>query len=176
MRGPNKNKRKAAQPKKRSAVSPTSSDHAIPDTASTSTSSDSDSYASFRQRSESSPSTVASYPLDMPSAHSSPAPAHRASPATTGAVRPRSVTVGQNLSLPSHLDIGGARQMYPRFLPEYARGTYQAPQPVLVETGRDSRTLPPTHLAEAYSRLAVTTEAAPGTPASYDSRYVTPRS
>ncbi|KAM5542298.1 hypothetical protein V8D89_004171 [Ganoderma adspersum] len=190
MRGPNKNKRKAALPQKRSAASPTSSDYAIPDSASTPTSSDSDSAASYRQRSESSPSIMASYRLDISSTHSSPAPAHRASPETAeAAFRPRSATVGQDPSgcfyegleafegsaklRPPHLDLSVARQMYPHLLAEYTRHHEQAPYPVPVETVRDNRTLLPTYPAEAYSRIALNnSDTAPGMPVSLDSRPV----
>ncbi|PIL29993.1 transcription factor [Ganoderma sinense ZZ0214-1] len=174
MRGPNKNKRKATLPQKRSTASPAASDCAKPSSASTPASSDSDSAASCRQRSESSPSTMASYRLDIPSTHSSPTPAHHASPEAAAAFRPRSATVGQDPSAcicdgldafagapeastkprPPHLDLSVPRQMYPRLLAEYARTTEQAPYPVPVETGTDSRTLLPTYLAESYSRIA----------------------
>ncbi|KAI1785563.1 hypothetical protein LXA43DRAFT_899486 [Ganoderma leucocontextum] len=196
MRGPNKNKRRAALHQKRSTASPTS-DRAIPDSVSTPASSEgSDGAVSDHQRSESSPSTLASYTLDISSSQSSLAAARHAAPEAS---RPRSATVGRNPSgsscdvldafgdvratfskrRPPRLDLTEAREMYPRLLAEYARNTDQVPFPVPIETSIDTRTSLPTYLAQSYSRIALhNSEVAPGLPASLDmdSRYVPPRS
>ncbi len=132
---------------------------------------------------------MASYALDLPSSHSSPAPAHRVSPETAEAFRPRSATVGQNPSAsfnalkarmdasegyakprPPRLDLTVAREMYPPRL-----NTEQASYPVPVETGRVNHTLLPTYLAQSYSPIALhNSDAAPGMPGSLSSRYVRP--